>query len=206
MRYKWGVAQQHVVTMRHCVALLSETDCRSCDRAHDVKRWKNRKRHIITHTPWKKTLWRLSGPKAVSQRSTSTCYGTAPCLISSHLINHASSILSNELTNTSVWLLWNSSLFNLLHCIIVWSCGHYYIVWQLLGITPHCWLNAKPLLYTAYTHLILIQSNYILTQLFPYMFFLSHIIFLSLTYLIAGSYPIGGYLDHILLNDKPGLV
>jgi len=48
MCYKWGIAQQHVVTMRHCVAMLSETDCRSCDRAHDVKRWKNRKRCIIT--------------------------------------------------------------------------------------------------------------------------------------------------------------
>jgi len=36
------------------------------------------------------------------------CYGTASCLISSHFINHASSILSNELSNTyliSVWLL-----------------------------------------------------------------------------------------------------
>ena len=33
------------------------------------------------------------------------CYGTASCLISSHLINHASPILSNELSNTSVWLL-----------------------------------------------------------------------------------------------------
>jgi len=52
-------------------------------------------------------------------------------LILSHLINHASPILSNELSNTyliSVWLLWNSSLFNLLYFIIVWSCGHYYKV------------------------------------------------------------------------------
>jgi len=56
------------------------------------------------------------------------CYRTASCLISSHLINHASPILSNELSNTSVWLLWNSSLFNLLHFIIVWSCRHYYNV------------------------------------------------------------------------------
>ena len=64
------------------------------------------------------------------------CYGTASCLLS-YLINHASSILSNELStpilsnelsNTSVWMLWNSSLFNLLHFIIVWSCGHYYKV------------------------------------------------------------------------------
>ena len=134
------------------------------------------------------------------------CYGTAPCLILSHLINHASSILSNELSNTyliSVWLLWNSSLFNFLHFIIVWSCGHYYKVWQLLGITSYC----------LHSNLILIQPNYILTQLFPYMFFLSHLIlssylliFLSLTHLIAGSYPIGGYLDHILLDDKPGIV
>jgi len=28
--------------------MLSETDCRSCDGAHNVKRWKNRKRCIIT--------------------------------------------------------------------------------------------------------------------------------------------------------------
>jgi len=48
MHYKWSVVQQHVVTMRHCAAMLSETDCRSCDGAHDVKRWKNRKRCIIT--------------------------------------------------------------------------------------------------------------------------------------------------------------
>jgi len=48
MRYKWGIAQQHVVTLRHCAAILSDTDCGSCDRAHDVKRWKNRKRRIIT--------------------------------------------------------------------------------------------------------------------------------------------------------------
>jgi len=33
------------------------------------------------------------------------CYRTASCLISSHLINYASPILSNELSNTSVWLL-----------------------------------------------------------------------------------------------------
>jgi len=43
-------------------------------------------------------------------------------------INHASSILSNELSNTSVWMLWNSSLFNILYFIIVWSCGHHYKV------------------------------------------------------------------------------
>jgi len=65
------------------------------------------------------------------RKLTDSCYGTASCLISSHLINHTSPILSNELSNTyliSVWLLWNSSLFNLLHFIIVWSCGHYYKV------------------------------------------------------------------------------
>jgi len=90
------------------------------------------------------------------------CYGTASCLISSHLINHASPILSNELFNTyliSVWLLWNSSLFNLWHFIIVWSCGHCYKVWQLLGITSHCWLNAKPLLHTAYTQTLFLSSQ-----------------------------------------------
>jgi len=59
----------------------------------------------------------------------------------------------------SVWLLWNSSLFNLLHFIIVWSCGHYYKVWQLLGSTPHCWLNAKPLLHTAYTQTLFLFSQ-----------------------------------------------
>jgi len=91
--------------------------------------------------------------------SPGRCYGTASCLILSHLINHASPILSNELSNTSVWLLWNSSLFNLLYFIIVWSCGHYYKVWQLLGITPHWWLNAKPLLYTAYTQTLSLFSQ-----------------------------------------------
>jgi len=73
--------------------------------------------------------------------------------------HHASPILSNGLSNTSVWLLWNSSLFNLLHFIIVWSCGHYYKVWQLLGITPHCWLNAKSLLHTAYTQTLSLFSQ-----------------------------------------------
>jgi len=48
MRYKWGIVQQHVITMRHCTAMLNETDCGSCDGAHGVKRWKNRKRRIIT--------------------------------------------------------------------------------------------------------------------------------------------------------------
>ena len=48
MHYKWGVAQQHVLTMRHCAAMLNETDCGSCNGAHGVKRWKNRKRCIIT--------------------------------------------------------------------------------------------------------------------------------------------------------------
>jgi len=38
-----------------------------------------------------------------------TCYGTASCLISSHLINHASPILSNELSNTSVWLCYGTA-------------------------------------------------------------------------------------------------
>ena len=37
------------------------------------------------------------------------CYGTASCLISSHLINHASPILSNELSNTSVWLCYGTA-------------------------------------------------------------------------------------------------
>jgi len=139
------------------------------------------------------------------------CYRTASCLISSHLINHASPILSNELSNTSVWLLWNSSLFNLLHFIIVWSCGHYYKVWQLLGITPH-WLNAKPLLHTAYTQTLSLfsQTIFLLSYFLICSFFhtLSSylLIFLSLTHQIAGSYPIGGYLDYILLDDKPGLV
>ena len=37
------------------------------------------------------------------------CYGTASCLIPSHLINHASPILSNELSNTSVWLCYGTA-------------------------------------------------------------------------------------------------
>jgi len=101
------------------------------------------------------------------------CYGTASCLISSYLINHASPILSNALSNTSVWMLWNSSLFNLLHLIIVWSCGHYYKVWQLLGITPHCWLNAKPLLHTAYTQTLSLFSQ----TIFLYSYFLIYSFF-----------------------------
>ena len=83
-------------------------------------------------------------------------------LILSYLINHASLILSNELSNIYlilVWLLWNSSLFNLSHFIIVWSCGYYYKIWQLLGITPHCWLNAKPLLHPAYTQTLFLFSQ-----------------------------------------------
>ena len=41
--------------------------------------------------------------------SEDVCYGTASCLISSHLINHASPILSNELSNTSVWLCYGTA-------------------------------------------------------------------------------------------------
>ena len=128
-------------------------------------------------------------------------------LILSHPINHAFSIISNELSNTyfiSVWLLWNSSLFNLLHFIIVWSFGHYYKVWQLLGITPHCWLNVKPLLYTAYTQTLFLfsQTIFLLSYFLICSFFhtLSSylLIFLSLTHLIAGSYPIGGYTGAFL--------
>ena len=160
---------------------------------------------------WRGPL-RTSGESSRSMASGCHCYGTASCLISSHLINHASPILSNELFNTSVWLLWNSSSFNLLHFIIVWSCGHYYKVWQLLGITPHCWLNAKPLLHTAYTQILSLFSqtifllNYFLICSFFHTLSSYLLIFLSLTHLIAGSYPIGGYLDHILLDDKPRLV
>jgi len=43
--------------------------------------------------------------------------------------------------------------------IIVWSCRHYYKIWQLLGITPHCWLNAKLLLHTAYTQTLFLFSQ-----------------------------------------------
>ena len=123
------------------------------------------------------------------------CYGTASCLLS-YLINHASPILSNELSNTSVWMLWNSSLFNLLHFIIIWSCGHYY----------------KPLLHTAYTQTLSLFSqtmflhSYFLICSFLHTLSSYLLIFLSLTHPIAGSYPIGGYLDYILLDDKPGLV
>jgi len=160
--------------------------------------------------------WGLGDASAASRPKTHLwahyCYGTASCLISSYLINHASPILSNELSNTSVWMLWNSSLFNLLHLIIVWSCGHYYKVWQLLGITPHCWLNAKPLLHTAYTQTLSLFSQTIFLHSYFLICSFFHtlssylLIFLSLTHLIAGSYPIGGYLDYILLDDKPGVV
>ena len=118
-----------------------------------------------------------------------SCYGTASCLISSYLINYASLILSNELSNTyliSVWLLWNSSLFNLLHFIIVWSCGYYYKVWQLLGITPHCWLNAKPLLHTAYTQILFLFSQTIF--LHSYFLICSFFHILSSYLLILSSY------------------
>jgi len=37
------------------------------------------------------------------------CYRTVSCLISSHLINHASPILSNELSKTSVWLCYGTA-------------------------------------------------------------------------------------------------
>ena len=37
------------------------------------------------------------------------CYRTASCIISSHLINHASPILSNELSNTLVWLCYGTA-------------------------------------------------------------------------------------------------
>jgi len=42
-------------------------------------------------------------------RAHGICYGTASCLIPSHLINHASPILSNELSNTSVWLCYGTA-------------------------------------------------------------------------------------------------
>jgi len=137
-----------------------------------------------------------SEPKQSSQVRSSwwffhtICYGTASCLISSHLINHASPILSNELSNTSVWLLWNSSLFNLLYFIIVWSCGHYYKVWQLLGITPHYWLNTKPLLHTAYTQtLSLFSQTIFLLAISLYVLSFTHylLIFLSSYLLISDS-------------------
>jgi len=159
-------------------------------------------------------MW-ISSISLIESNESKRAFVMEQPLILSHLINHASPILSNELSNIyliSVWLLWNSSLFNLLHFIIVWSCGHYYKVWQLLGITPHCWLNAKPLLNTAYTQtLFLFSQTIFLLSYFPICSFFHTLssyllIFLSLTHLIAGSYLIGGYLDYILLDDKPGLV
>ena len=161
---------------------------------------------------WKSATGTLhSVSNIVSKKTEELCYGTASCLLS-YLINHASPISSNELSNTSVGMLWNSSLFNLLHFIIVWSCGHYYKVWQLLGITPHCWLNAMPLLHTAYTQTLSLFSQTIFLHSYFLICSFFHtlssylLIFLSLTHPIAGSYLIGEYLDYILLDDKPGLV
>ena len=73
-------------------------------------------------------------------------------------------------------------------------------------------LNAKPLLYTAYTQTLFLFSqtiflhSYFLICSFFHTLSFYLFIFLSLTHLIAGSYLIGGYLDYILLDDKPGLV
>jgi len=120
------------------------------------------------------------------------CYGTASCLLS-YLINYISPILSNELSNTSVWMLWNSSLFNLLHLIIVWSCGHYYKVWQLLGITPHCWLNAKPLLHTAYTQTLSLFSQTI--------FLHSYFLICSFFHTLSSYLWLIWWQDHIPLED-----
>ena len=105
---------------------------REPDSEMDVQIWKHQAELKLTTWIW--TSGRNQAPNWVRDPQTniytisSSCYGTASCLISSYLINHASPILSNELFNTSVWMLWNSSLFNLLHLIIVWSCGHYYKV------------------------------------------------------------------------------
>ena len=113
------------------------------------------------------------------------CYGTASCLISSHLINHASPILSNELSNTSVWLLWNSSLFNLLHLSLFGlvdivirfdSClallhtadsmpSHYFI---LLTLKPYPY-SAKLYSYTAISLYILSFTPYLLIFLSSYL-------------------------------------
>jgi len=56
-------------------------------------------------------------PEAKDEKKTALdeCYGTASCLIPSHLINYASLILLNKL-----------SIF--FHPIIVWPCGQYYKV------------------------------------------------------------------------------
>jgi len=53
---------------------------------------------VILWKSWRHLRFRTKGD------SVKYCYGTASCLIPSHLINHASPILSNELFNTSVWL------------------------------------------------------------------------------------------------------
>jgi len=52
---------------------------------------------------WKEVI------REVEYHELAECYGTASCLISSHLINHASPILSNELSNTSVWLCYGTA-------------------------------------------------------------------------------------------------
>jgi len=65
----------------------------------------------MMHIGWLTTsheIW--TALKAIHEpkgHQTAICYGTASCLLS-YLINHASPILSNELSNTSVWMLWNS--------------------------------------------------------------------------------------------------
>jgi len=185
-----------------CPVVLSSHISRGMNNAHCLTTATSLCAYNTHGCPWP-DIYRINAPQH--------CYGTVSCLLS-YLINHASPILSNELSNTSVWMLWNSFLFNLLHFIIVWSCGHYYKVWQLLGITPHCWLNAKPLLHTAYTQTLFLFSQTIFLHSYFLICSFFHtlssylLIFLSLTHLIAGLYSIGGYLDYILLDDKPGLV
>ena len=119
-------------------------------------------------------------------------YGTASCLISSHLINHVSPILSNELSTlqfgcyrTALYLIFYIlSLFGLVDIIIRFdSClallhtadsmpSHYFI---LLSLKPYPY-SAKLYFYTAISLYVLSFTPYLL-------------IFLSLTHPIAGSYP-----------------
>ena len=109
------------------------------------------------------------------------CYGTAPCLILSYLINHASPILSNELSNTyliSVWLFRTApysifyilSLFGLVDIIIRFdSClallhtansmsSHYFI---LLILKPYSY-SAKLYSYSATSLYVLSFTFYLL--------------------------------------------
>jgi len=112
------------------------------------------------------------------------CYGTGPCFISSHLINHASPILSNELSNTyliSVWLLWNSSLFN------------FYIL-SLFGLVDIIirFDSCLALLHTAYTQTLFLFSQTI--------FLLSYFLICSFFHTLSSYLLISGSSDNRIIS------